>query len=73
MYRCQICDTLCYSIIDCQKHIESEHPDEDVERCTRVGFECGFCGLSFGHRTDVKNHALREHGLQQIEVREVAV
>lgn len=72
MYRCQICNTLCYSLVDCQKHWENEHPDEEPQNCKKVAYECGYCGLTFGHQTDVRNHALREHGFQQIEAIEVA-
>ncbi len=66
MYKCQICNRLFYSTVDCQSHLETKHSNSESQSraCLEVNFQCPTCGQLFGHQVDCKNHALREHGIQ---------
>lgn len=70
MYKCSSCSTLFYSTVDCQEHLASQHPDHE-ESCTRVQYRCPVCGQIFGHKNDVTNHALRDHGRQRVAALEI--
>ncbi len=73
MYRCTVCQELFYSLVDCQKHVEAHHAEAQGEVCIPVRYTCGYCGRRFGHRADVQNHALRDHGLQHVAIQEEAI
>ena len=72
MYKCFTCETPFYSLVDCEKHLEAHHPDDDSVTCSQVVYRCSHCGVTFGHWSDVKNHSLRDHGLQRVDIAEVA-
>lgn len=78
MYKCSLCDKHFYSLVDCEKHQEAAHTDGEAEldtstSCVQVNFRCSYCGVAFGHWSDVKNHSLRDHGQQRVEVTEFTV
>ena len=70
MYKCSSCSTLFYSMVDCEAHLANEHPDQG-DSCVQVQFRCPVCGQVFGHKTDVTNHALRDHGKQRVAPLEI--
>ncbi len=70
MIKCTVCDQMFYSIVDCTSHVERTHADPDQDPCIRVQYRCNICGRVFGHRADVRNHTLREHGLQRVSMSE---
>ncbi|MDX1438253.1 MAG: hypothetical protein R3335_15700 [Anaerolineales bacterium] len=73
MFRCKQDGEIFYSIVDCEQHIAREHPDLGETPCIPLEYRCSYCGMAFPHHTDVRNHALRDHGIQRIEVQEVAL
>lgn len=83
MYKCTRCEKHFYSLVDCEEHLEAVHADEtagnggaddkDLASCSQVNFKCGYCGAAFGHWNDVRNHSLRDHGRQFVEVTEFAL
>jgi uncharacterized C2H2 Zn-finger protein len=71
MYKCTACGELFYSTVDCASHQEAQHPEAEALDCIQVQYRCEVCAQIFGHRADVKNHALRDHGLQRPRVMEL--
>lgn len=68
MFRCEECTQTFYSKVDCDQHVERDHPDSADVACIRLEYRCTFCGMTFQHESDVTNHALRDHGIQRVEV-----
>jgi uncharacterized C2H2 Zn-finger protein len=66
MYKCTQCDETFFSLVDCENHLETEHPGDDSATCSVVRYRCPICGLVLDHRIDCRNHALREHGKQGV-------
>lgn len=65
MYKCKPCGETFYSTYDCQAHLNTAHEEATEEGCVHVQYRCEVCGWLFEHPTDVRNHALREHGMQK--------
>ncbi len=71
MYKCTVCEELFYSTVDCASHVEKVHPEHEPTACIQVQYRCDHCGRVFGHKRDVHNHTLREHGLQKPSLTEI--
>ena len=58
-------------MIDVANHIEAKHPDTNPGDFAPVQYRCKVCGYLFNHRTDYRNHAMRERGVQRMDCLEV--
>lgn len=71
MIKCGICNDLFFSRVDCIAHINNEHEHTEEDPCFEVAYHCPKCSEIFQHIRDCTNHAMREHGLQKIDCREI--
>jgi hypothetical protein len=65
MYLCKQCSEEFYSVVDCNAHREAQHSSSSEEDCVLVQYQCPICGVVYAHKVDCRNHALRDHGVQQ--------